>query len=107
MRFVERKWLRSIGLTVVAVLFEGLLGASGVLADDPSAKPDGRTPLHTPLQIECSRQADEKDLHGQARFNFRKDCLSKKTDTPVAPAPASTCKKYSIIAGGMIDAPCD
>jgi hypothetical protein len=70
---------------------------------------DDQAKSRTPLQIECSRQADAKNLHGQARFDFRKDCLSRKEDAPAVKteAPAHLCRKYSIAAGGMIDAPCD
>ena len=35
----------------------------------------GKTPARSAASMECSRQADEKGLHGKARKHFRSKCL--------------------------------
>ena len=32
---------------------------------------------HSPESIECSKQADEKGLHGKERKKFRSDCIKE------------------------------
>jgi hypothetical protein len=59
-----------------SVLFVALLASAGVTGTNRALADDQPTP-QTLLQIECSRQAYEKGLHGQARFDFRKDCLQE------------------------------
>jgi hypothetical protein len=34
-----------------------------------------KAPARTAASMECSRQADEKGLHGKARKHFRSKCL--------------------------------
>lgn len=44
----------------------------------------------TPEGIECSKQADEKKLHGKERKSFRAKCIRdlKKASAPAKAAPA-------------------
>jgi invasion protein IalB len=59
-----------------------LLFAAPVLAQTtaaPAAKSDAapaaKTPkVHSPESIECSKEADEKGLHGKERKKFRSEC---------------------------------
>jgi hypothetical protein len=43
-------------------------------AAKPKAKVKTNTVPQTPEGIECSKQADAKDLHGQERIRFRANC---------------------------------
>ena len=50
----------------LAILLTGLLATAG-----PALAQTARTAA----SIECSKQADEKGLHGKARKSFRSKCL--------------------------------
>jgi invasion protein IalB len=59
-----------------------LLFATPVLAETtaaPAAKSDAApaaktAKVHSPESIECSKEADEKGLHGKERKKFRSEC---------------------------------
>jgi len=40
----------------------------------PAAKTEKAEKAHTPESLECSKQADEKGLHGKERKKFRSEC---------------------------------
>lgn len=47
-------------------------------ASTPAAAPAKKAEKpHSPESIECSKQADEKGLHGKERKKFRSDCLKE------------------------------
>ena len=68
----------------------------------PGAKPAVSAPAksvgaqktaQTPEGIECSKQADAKNLHGKERIKFRAKCksdLKKAAKAAASPAPASS-----------------
>jgi hypothetical protein len=57
-------------ISFIAFTLAGLLAAGGsVLAQEKS--PSARSAA----SLECSKQADEKGLHGKARKSFRAKCL--------------------------------
>lgn len=93
-----------------------LMSASLALAQTPQAPPaatpkappaaapkaTAKTPAKgvpkkatTPEGIECSKQADEKKLHGKERRSFRAKCIRdlKKAAAPAAPAKTAPAKK--------------
>jgi invasion protein IalB len=54
-----------------------LLFATPVFAQTaaPAAAPAAKTAkVHSPESIECSKEADEKGLHGKERKKFRSEC---------------------------------
>jgi psiF repeat len=54
----------------IAFALAGLLVAGGsVLAQEK------KQPARSAASLECSKQADEKGLHGKARKSFRAKCL--------------------------------
>ena len=77
----------------VTAAFACLLLASTALAQTataPAAAPATAAPKKaekpkSPESIECSKQADEKGLHGKERKKFRSDCI-KSAKAGAAPA---------------------
>lgn len=66
-------------------------GAPAVKTEAPAVKGVPKK-ASTPEGIECSKQADEKKLHGKERKTFRTKCirdLKKAAGTPAAPAKAA------------------
>ena len=68
-----------------------LLFATPVFAQStaaPAAKSDAAAPapaaktakVHSPESIECSKEADEKGLHGKERKKFRSECKKAAKD---------------------------
>jgi hypothetical protein len=56
--------------TLIALLLAGLLApGSAALAQTKDQ------PTRSAASLECSKQADEKGLHGKARKTFRAKCL--------------------------------
>jgi psiF repeat-containing protein len=63
---------RSIAMraSILAILLTGLIATAGPVwaqSKEPSAR--------SAASMECSKQADEKGLHGKARKSFRSKCL--------------------------------
>jgi hypothetical protein len=56
-----------------ALAFALLVLASGVASAQTKAPAQSRSAA----SLECSRQADEKGLHGKARKKFRSKCLKE------------------------------
>jgi len=56
-------------------------------ASEPAAKMEKKAEkAHSPESLDCSKQADEKGLHGKERKKFRSEC---KAQAKNAAAPAS------------------
>src|SRR5262249_62386085 len=56
--------------SILAILLTGLIATAGpawAQSKEPSAR--------SAASMECSKQADEKGLHGKARKSFRSKCL--------------------------------
>ena len=59
--------MRTLMIAAVASLV--CAGAAQAQATKPAEKP------HTAASLECSKQANEKGLHGKARKSFRSKCI--------------------------------
>ena len=73
--------------TILAATAALVLGASAAMALDATKNTTKPAKVHTPESIECSKEADAKNLHGQERKKFRSECkakLMKKGDAPKA-----------------------
>jgi hypothetical protein len=47
----------------------------------PAAKTEKKAEkAHTPESLECSKQADDKGLHGKERKKFRSECIKQAKD---------------------------
>jgi invasion protein IalB len=61
-----------------------LMGSAFAQATAPAAAPAAKTEkaekAHTPESLECSKQADEKGLHGKERKKFRSECKKQAKD---------------------------
>ena len=73
--------------TILAASAALVLGASAAMALDATKNTTKPAKVHTPASIECSKQADAKNLHGQERKKFRSECKAK---TMKGEAPKST-----------------
>ena len=58
----------------------GSIAAIFMLAGAAYAQPATKT-QRSAASLECSRQADEKGLHGKARKKFRSKCLKQAKKT--------------------------
>ena len=76
---------------VASLLFAGSAFAQMAPAAAPAAKTDTAAPAadkaaptdkkaHTAASLECSKQADEKGLHGKERKKFRSECKKTAAD---------------------------
>jgi len=64
--------------TLVALLLAGLLAPAGTALAQTKDQP-----ARSAASLACSKQADEKGLHGKARKSFRAKCLkSMKAKSP-------------------------
>jgi hypothetical protein len=85
--------------TILAATAAIVVASSAAMAAESPAATAGKTAkIHTPESIACSKEADAKNLHGDARKTFRSDCkkkmmkgekadASKKADAPKVEAP--------------------
>jgi len=55
-------------------------GAATPMNPAPTASPGDGAVAHSAKSLDCSKQADEKGLHGKARKKFRSDCKHGKGD---------------------------
>jgi psiF repeat len=46
-------------------------------ATAPAAKTEKTEKARSPESLDCSKQADEKGLHGKERKKFRSDCIKQ------------------------------
>ena len=81
--------------TILAATAALVLGASAAMALDATKDTTKAAKVHTPESIECSKQADAKNLHGQERKKFRSECKMKmkKGDAPKATEAPKTAPK--------------
>jgi hypothetical protein len=72
---------RAAVVAIASLLFAGTASAQTTTApasSTPAAAPAKKAEKpHSPESIECSKQADEKGLHGKERKKFRSDCLKE------------------------------
>jgi hypothetical protein len=52
-------------------------GTAAPAASAPAAKTARAEKERSPESLECSKQADEKGLHGKERKKFRSDCIKE------------------------------
>lgn len=58
----------------LALLSGGVAHAQMANPDKPAAAAKAK-PVRSAKSLECSKQADEKSLHGKARKKFRSQCM--------------------------------
>ena len=81
---------RAAIIAVASLFFAGSAFAQSTPA--PAAAPAAAAPAkkaekpHSPESIACSKQADEKGLHGKERKKFRSDCMKEAKAAKGAPA---------------------
>ena len=72
---------RAAVVAIASLLFAGTASAQTTTAPasyTPAAAPAKKAEKpHSPESIECSKQADEKGLHGKERKKFRSDCIKE------------------------------
>jgi hypothetical protein len=61
----------------LAMLSGSAAHAQAVSADKPAASAKAKAP-RSAKSLECSKQADDKGLHGKERKKFRSECKNKK-----------------------------
>jgi predicted outer membrane protein len=66
-----RMLLAAVG--TLALLSGGVAQAQTAAPDKPAAAAKAK-PVRTAKSLECSKQADEKGLHGKERKKFRSQC---------------------------------
>jgi invasion protein IalB len=78
--------MMTISSRVAAAAFASLLLASSAFAQsttapaasEPAAKTEKKAEkAHSPESLDCSKQADEKGLHGKERKKFRSACIKE------------------------------
>jgi hypothetical protein len=62
-----------------SLMLMGSAFAQGTAAP-ATAKTEKAEKTHTPESLECSKQADEKGLHGKERKKFRSECKKEAKD---------------------------
>lgn len=93
------RFLPKLAISATALLFTvAVAGAQTAPQAPPAATPKpaaaapktGQKKASTPEGIECSNQADAKNLHGKERRKFRAKCISdlKKAKAPPKAEPA-------------------
>ena len=55
--------------------------AQGTTAAAPAAKTEKAEKARSPESLDCSKQADEKGLHGKERKKFRSACIKEAKGT--------------------------
>jgi psiF repeat-containing protein len=75
---------RALGLALAAsLLLAGPVFAQTAASPAPAAKTEK---ARSPASVECSKQADQKGLHGKDRKKFRSECMREAKAGPAAPA---------------------
>jgi len=80
---------RAAIVAVASLFFAGsaLAQSTPAPAAAPAAAPAKKAEKpHSPESIACSKQADEKGLHGKERKKFRSDCMKEAKAAKGAPA---------------------
>jgi hypothetical protein len=89
---------------LAAVALASLLATGTAFAQTaaPAAKTEAKTTAatdkkapkeHSAESLECSKQADDKGLHGKERKKFRSECIKGAKAGTAAPAAAAADKK--------------
>ena len=68
---------RAAALALGALLFAGPAFAQGTTAAPTATMAKKSEKAHSPESLECSKQADEKGLHGKERKKFRSECMKE------------------------------
>jgi psiF repeat len=63
-----------------SLMLMGSAFAQGTTAPAAAPKTEKAEKAHTPESLECSKQADEKGLHGKERKKFRSECKRQAKD---------------------------
>ena len=90
----------NISKTLLAATAAPFVASGAAMAAEAGATAPAKTAkVHSPESIACSKEADTKNLHGDARKTFRAECKKKmkagekvtapKTEAPKATAPAA------------------
>ena len=77
--------MMTISYRAAAAAFASLLLVSSAYAQsttapaasEPAAKAEKAAKAHSPESLDCSKQADEKGLHGKERKKFRSACIKE------------------------------
>jgi invasion protein IalB len=78
--------MMTISSRAALAVFASLMLASSAFAQGtapaaaPAAKTEKAEKAHTPESLACSKQADEKGLHGKERKKFRSECKKEAKD---------------------------
>jgi hypothetical protein len=77
--------MMTISSRAALAVFASLMLAGSAFAQTaapaaPAAKMEKTEKAHTPESLECSKQADEKGLHGKERKKFRSECKKEAKD---------------------------
>jgi psiF repeat len=78
--------MMTISSRAALAAFASLMLASSAFAQGtapataPAAKTEKTEKARSPESLDCSKQADEKGLHGKARKKFRSDCIKQAKD---------------------------
>jgi hypothetical protein len=65
-------------LATAAAMTALLIGGAAFAQSDSTAPAAPAPAVHSAKSIECSKEADAKGLHGEARRKFRADCKKGK-----------------------------
>jgi hypothetical protein len=66
---------RAAAIALASLLLAGSAFAQTTTA--PAAKTEKAEKAHSPESLDCSKQADEKGLHGKERKKFRSACMKE------------------------------
>jgi invasion protein IalB len=69
---------RAAAAAIAAVLFTGTAFAQSTATPAPAKKTEKP---HSAESLACSKQADEKGLHGKERKKFRSECMKEAKGT--------------------------
>jgi hypothetical protein len=69
---------RAAAAAIAAILFTGTAFAQSTAAPAPAKKTEKP---RSAASLACSKQADEKGLHGKERKKFRSDCMKEAKGT--------------------------
>ena len=80
--------------TVIALAASAIVGCGTAAAADPPAAPTATPVKHPSLKV-CNKQADAKQLSGEVRTQFVKDCHAGKTSGKASGKSAAAVNRTS------------
>jgi psiF repeat len=80
--------------TVIALAASAIVGCGAAAAADQPAAPTATPVKHPSLKV-CNKQADAKQLSGEARTQFVKDCHAGKTSGKASGKSPAAANKTS------------